>query len=77
MELMELMVLMDSKAGTRETTTYIMTTMVKERIMEIREDIPMTDMEDMDNRGTIMEGNQPVVDVMSVSLVWELCVAAV
>ncbi len=59
---------MNNKECTQATTMRMAITTVKARIMEILEDTLLTGMGPMDNRGTIMELNPTVVDVMSVWL---------
>ena len=59
---------MDNNKCIQATTMRMAITTVKEPIMEILEDTLLTGMGHMDNRGTIMELNPTVVDVMSVWL---------
>ena len=69
---------MGSKAATQETiTTNTAITIVRELIMETRQDTQPIDMERMDSKDTIMGLNLTIVGVMSVLLVWERYVAAV
>lgn len=69
---------MSSKAATQETiTTNTAITIVRELIMETRQDTQPIDMERMDSKDTIMGLNLTIVGVMSVLLVWERYVAAV
>lgn len=69
---------MGSKAATQETiTTNTAITIVKELIMETRQDTQPTGTERMDSKDTIMGLNLTIVGVMSVLLVWERYVAAV